>query len=151
MTTIAYRSGVISADTRISYNSFHNGNREKLALKGGYIVAMAGMTYLRRPLEQWASEGCPENSVPEVLLENNDKFEAILIDGEGNCFNVECGYLVPVIADYAAIGSGGMFALGAMAHGASSADAVAAAACHDKNTGGNIQSLHFSALSNTPL
>jgi ATP-dependent protease HslVU (ClpYQ) peptidase subunit len=88
--------------------------------------------------------------VPDLLLENDDKFEAILIDPDGNCFNVECGYLVPVIADYAAIGSGGMFALGAMAHGASSADAVAAAARHDKNTGGNIQSLHFSMLGLNP-
>jgi ATP-dependent protease HslVU (ClpYQ) peptidase subunit len=75
----------------------------------------------------------------------------MLIDSDGKCFNVECGFLIPVEADYAAIGSGGMFALGAMAHGASSADAVAAAARHDKNTGGNIQSLHFSSLSNTPL
>jgi ATP-dependent protease HslVU (ClpYQ) peptidase subunit len=53
---------------------------------------------------------------------------------------------VPVIADYAAIGSGGMFAMGAMAHGATAEEAVAAAALHDKNTGGNIQSLHHSVL-----
>jgi ATP-dependent protease HslVU (ClpYQ) peptidase subunit len=151
LTTIAYRDGTISADTRITYNSYHNGNRHKLALMGRYIVGLAGETWLRRPLEQWVEQGCPEAEVPEALLDNDDKFEAMLIDPDGKCFNVESGFLVPVEADYAAIGSGGMFALGAMAHGADSADAVAAAARHDKNTGGNIQSLHFSVLSNTPL
>lgn len=146
MTTIAYRAGTISADTRISYASYHNGNREKLAIQGGYIVALAGQTWLRKPLEQWASEGCPEDSIPAVLIDHNDCFEALLIDRDGNCSAVECGYLVPVLADYAAIGSGGMFALGAMAHGASASEAVAAAASHDKNTGGDIQTLHFSVL-----
>lgn len=146
MTTIAYRSGIISADSQISYSTFHNGTREKIAVKGAYLVALAGQTWLRNMLEKWAEEGCPEDNVPDVLIDNDDKFEAIFIDKDGNCFHHESGFLVPVIADYCAIGSGAMFAMGAMAHGATAEEAVAAAALHDKSTGGNIQSLHHSIL-----
>lgn len=146
MTTIAFRHGSLSADTLISYNTFTNGSREKLAIKGPFIVALAGQTWLRKPLEAWVEAGCPEDKVPEELLENGDKFEALILDAEGTCFRYECGYLLPIAADYTAIGSGHQLALGAMAHGATAEEAVAAAALHDKNTGGNIQSLHHSSL-----
>jgi hypothetical protein len=146
LTTIAYRDGTISADTRISYSSFRNGSRDKLALTKHYIVALAGSTCFRGPLEQWANEGCPEDAVPDCLLENDGEFQAMLVDPDGNVFFVERGFLVPVLADYAAIGSGAYFAYGAMAHGANAAEAVAAAALHDHHTGGNIQSLHHTVL-----
>jgi hypothetical protein len=146
LTTIAFRDGYLSADTLISYDTFTNGNREKLAIHGPFIVAMAGFTWLRKPLEKWVADGCPEDAVPEDLLENGDRFEALILDADGNCFRYECGYLLPVAASYTAIGSGHQFAIGAMAHGATAEQAVAAAALHDKNTGGNIQSLHHSVL-----
>ncbi len=115
LTTIAYRNGYLSADTLISYHTFTNGSREKLAISGGYIVALAGHTWIRNPLEQWVKDGCPADKVPEDLLDNGDKFEALLLDADGNCFRFECGYLLPVSADYTAIGSGNQFAIGAMA------------------------------------
>lgn len=149
MTTIAYRDGFIAADTQLTYGAIRNGFREKLAVTKNYIVALAGPSWLRKALESWAQEGCPDDAIPCVLTENESEFEALFIDPNGEAFLYDNGYLVPVAADYTAIGSGGQIALGAMAHPespASARQAVMAASVHDKNTGGNIQSLHYSIL-----
>lgn len=149
MTTIAYRDGIIAADSRISYTTFHNGSRVKVERCGDYLVALAGPTWLRPLLEQWAREGAPSDSVPEDLLEHSESFNGLLVDRQGQGFHFENGFLVPIEADYTAIGSGAIFALGAMAHPthpASAEEAVLAASAHDKNTGGKVRTWHFSSL-----
>lgn len=143
MTTIAYRDGIIAADSRISYSTIHNGNRSKIARCGSYIVAIAGASWLRPAIEQWAAEGAWPDTVPEVLLDNDDQFDALFIDRDGVAHLFENGHLIPVHSEYTAIGSGMMLALGAMAHGASAAQAVIAAGLHDKNTGGPIDTLEI--------
>lgn len=146
MTTIAYRSGTLAADSLIAYNTITNGYRPKIAHCGEYLVALAGTAYLREALEKWVSEGCDTTSVPRLLVEHEDKFTAIIIDSEGRAHEFDNGFLVPIYADYTAIGSGALLALGAMAHGATAEEAVNAAACHDKNSGGPVTALHYSSI-----
>lgn len=144
MTTIAYRQGQLAADTLIAYNSITNGKRKKVACFERYTVALAGVAWLRKPLEKWVADGCPEDNVPLTLLENETKFSALIFDNKtGEVFEFDNGYLIPIYADYTAIGSGALLAIGAMAHGASAEEAVAAAALHDKNTGGPVTCLTF--------
>jgi hypothetical protein len=143
MTTITFKAGILAADTLISYSNITNGNRNKIARCGKHTVALAGNTYLRRPLEEWVADGCNPASVPQALLDDDAVFAALIIDQDGNVFEFDNGYLTPVYADYTAIGSGAMLALGAMAHGASAVEAVIAAALHDKNSGGPVTSLSF--------
>jgi 20S proteasome alpha/beta subunit len=144
MTTIAIRSGVIAADTLISYASITNGQREKIADCGRFAVALAGAARLRRALEKWCREFCPVDKVPQVLLDNEDSFSALIVDRlNGLVYEFDSGELTPVHADYTAIGSGALLAIGAMAHGATAEEAVLAASRHDKNTGGPVTSLSF--------
>lgn len=146
MTTIAYRSGTLAADSLVAYNTITNGCRVKIARCGRFLVALAGFAWLRDALESWACGGCDQDAVPSVLMENQDKFQALLIDDTGQVFEFDNGYLIPIHADYTAIGSGAALALGAMAHGATANEAVEAAARHDKNTGGPVTVLHYSTL-----
>lgn len=144
MTTIAFRSGQLAADSLIAYTSITNGSRVKIAKCGRFAVALAGLAWLRKPLEAWCDKGCPEEKVPQVLLDNDSKFAALIVDTKtGDLFEFDNGYLVPIHADYTAIGSGALLALGAMAHGATAEEAVTAASRHDKNTGGPVTSLSF--------
>jgi ATP-dependent protease HslVU (ClpYQ) peptidase subunit len=145
LTTIAYRNGLLAADSQISYGTIRNGSSDKIKVTRHYLVALAGSTYLRGPLERWARLNCPEDEVPDALRDNEDKFQAIFVNEEGDAFLYDHGFLVPINADYAAIGSGATLALGAMAHGASAEEAVRAASCHDKNTGGEVHVLSYSA------
>ena len=146
MTTIAVRAGVIAADSLIAYTHHTNGERPKIAKMGRYFVALAGKAWLRRPLEQWVAEGCNETVVPKVLLDNEADFSCLMVDGGGGIWTFDAGYVIPICSEYTAIGSAGMLALGAMATGATAEQAVAAAAKHDKNTGGVIHAFHYSTL-----
>lgn len=146
MTTIAYRSGVLAADTLISYNTFTNGKREKIARAGKWLVALAGAAWLRHPLEEWVAKDCPSDEVPAALIDHEDEFAALIIDEQGTPHEFSNGYLVPIYADYTAIGSGSIFAIGAMAHGATAEEAVVAASKHDKNTGGPVTSISVTTL-----
>lgn len=144
MTTVAFRAGQLAADTLIAYNSITNGSRQKIAQCGRFAVALAGPAWLRQPLETWCSLGCPEDDVPDVLINNQNSFASLIVDTEtGELFEFDNGFRIPIHADYTAIGSGAMLALGAMAHGADAEEAVIAAARHDKNTGGPVTSLTF--------
>lgn len=145
MTTIAYRSGTLAADTLIAYHAITNGSREKIERCGDYLVAMAGATWIRTILEDWVRAGCDPNEVPEQLLDNESKFAALIVDSDGLAHEFDSGYLVPVHADYTAIGSGALLAMGAMAHGASAEQAVMVAAKHDKATGGPVSARHISS------
>lgn len=149
MTTIAYRNGIISADTQLSYATFRNGFREKLTIVHGWIVALAGPAFLRQTVEEWVGNGCPDSDVPALMTEFEDDFDLLLIDSDGSAYQYDGGFLLPVSAEYVAIGSGAMLAMGAMAHPthpASAEEAVMAAMVHDKNTGGAIQSLSHEIL-----
>jgi hypothetical protein len=93
----------------------------------------------RRILEQWVKDGCHIDEVPADLLSNSKEFSALIVDRKtGVAYEFDDGHLVPVYADYTAIGSGTMLALGALAAGSSAEEAVEAAALHDKNTGGPV-------------
>lgn len=140
MTTIAYRDGVLAADSMVNYATIaFEGTRSKIARCGKWHVALAGVTCLRAPLEAWAAAGAPEDSVPNVLLEKEDKFTAFFMDDEtGDLFEFAGGFLVPVPTSFSALGSGALLALGAMVYGAPAEDAVKAACTLDKASGGTV-------------
>jgi len=139
ITTICYRDGVLAADTLIAYNTYTNGHRDKIAECGNYLVALAGAVCYRRILEKWVKDGCHSDEVPADLLNNTSEFSALLVDRvSGRAYEFDDGHLVPIYADYTAIGSGTMLALGALAAGATAEEAVEAASLHDKNTGGPV-------------
>lgn len=146
MTTIAYRDGVLAADTLVAYTTYTNGYTDKIAYCGGHLVALAGAAFLRVPLEEWVTAGCNDADVPDVLLVHKDKFQALIVDEQGRCWEFDHGFLVQVKAQYTAIGSGGQMAMGAMAFGASAVEAVHAACQHDKNSGGGITQVPYHAL-----
>lgn len=146
MTTVAWRSGILAADTLIAYGSYTNGDREKIAQCGNYHAAVAGPAWVREPLEEWLRSGARRKNCPNELLDNEEAFATIIMNGHGAIFDFTRGYLIPICADYAAIGSGGHMALGAMAHGATAIQAVRAACKHDKSSGGRIT--HVAATSN---
>lgn len=144
MTTIAYRSRLLATDSLIAYSNVTNGNCTKFTTCGNYTVALAGRARFREPFEEWCWQDCPEHAVPAILRDNEDQFQALVIENvTGQAYEYDEGALVPIHADYTAIGSGALLAIGAMAHGANAVEAVEAAAKHDKNTGGPVTSLSF--------
>lgn len=132
MTTIAFRDGVMAADTQISGEGLRQGHLVKVGRnREGHLIGACGpASYITRLLNWFQQE--------------NGQFEKKDGDGEAiiarpqhvEFLDIHGTHILE--ADYFATGSGFQLALGAMAHGASAEDAVRAAMKHDSSTGGRI-------------
>lgn len=138
MTTIAYRHGILAADTRmihgsaiIAENIIKIVRRDDGAMCGG-----AGDCAWVQAFHRWFLDG--EHDDPPVVEENS---KGVIVKKRKPIEYFEpCG-TVEFRAPYFAFGSGKEFALGAFWAGASAADAVRAAMQFDPGTGGRVVTL----------
>lgn len=140
MTIIAYRDGVISADSQItSYSGVITSQFYKLSTNSdGWLGGGAGDIYDISAFRGWVNKGCKKT----FKGAERDNFEAILVDPDGFVHVIDKrGILAKDKADYYASGSGAQVALGAMAHGASAIEAVHIAIKLITTCGGEVCSL----------
>lgn len=136
MTTIAYRDGVIAADTQMTVDHVKQSAPPKITtLKNGMIIASAGDMISIAKAHQRLCKDDWENEKYKSIKE----FEAIAYwKGDIITFNDSTAPL-PLVDEYCAIGSGWEFALAHMAKGYSAADAVLFASTLDIYTNDKIQ------------
>ncbi len=139
MTTIAYRDGVIAADSQITFENRRDGKTLKIRRLGRILAGAAGSASQCVAFLDWLQRGAPGH--PPRLFSNEYRLDAfvVLTGGRIMAFNGEA--MLHFRSDLMAIGSGAAYALGAMACGATAAEAVAVAAKFDINTGGEISVL----------
>jgi hypothetical protein len=148
VTTIAYKNGVLAADSLINYGTFSNGEVNKIHVVAmpeedgkrvrRAMMAVSGAVWVIEPLIEWIESGASQDDIPHCLLHAAKDFSCIMIDDEGTVWEFNNGFFLKCGVQYHSIGSGQMFALGAMAAGIEAPEAVAAAMKHDKATGGAI-------------
>ncbi len=140
MTTIAYRDGIMAADSRA-----YSGDKTPIGFKakihrladgtlfGVSTTSVGGDQILRR----WIEAGCPVVAGDALKPES---FMALMVKPDGTVWyaNNNLEWSGPLLAEFWAIGSGEHFALGALAHGASAEEAVAAAIRLDPWSDGEI-------------
>ena len=144
MTTIAYRNGVMAADSATSANGTTIGYTTKLAKNpSGDVCGGAGITAICATFRKWF-EGGETGEMPNLGKDDDEDavFLVARVSGEIQFYS-RLGVSTLCNTEYAAEGSGTSVALGAMHAGASSYDAVRAAAHHDTRTGGPIQTLRL--------
>lgn len=128
MTTIAYRAGVMAADSR-AYGGSKLPIGEKCKIKrldnGTLIGVTSTIVGASSAVMAWYEAGCPAK--PEVDLP--ESFSLLVVEHERKAFYAENKPLLsgPLHADFFAIGSGEEYALGALAFGANAVQAVAMA------------------------
>lgn len=139
MTTIAYKDGVLAADTRATIGDVIDPSEHKkvFRLKNGALVGSAGTPGETRV-------------ILKKLRKNPDDFESIkspnnviYIKPDGKIFEHDGSGWSPINAKYAAIGSGHLPALVAMRLGKSAREAIKIAIEFDKNTGGKVRSVRL--------
>jgi ATP-dependent protease HslVU (ClpYQ) peptidase subunit len=147
MTTLAYRDGVLAADSAITCGSMYQGTAPKIhKLPGGCIFAWSGTMAVAMFLLEHLSrleDFCPRPGLHIDLPDHKwleGGYEAWILapDGTLYSFNDE-RVLLHVTAPYAATGSGCCYAMGAMAAGATAEEAIVAAAKCEIHTGGPVQ------------
>lgn len=135
MTTIAYRDGVLAADTLVCESGRRVGRATKIFGKAGVFGGVAGCLSHMNAFRDWFLGGMTGDP-PSMKTE----------DGESEAFIVHDGYVLTLSkmgwdvmrTESHAVGSGGPVALGAMASGASAEEAVKAAISLDVWSGGDI-------------
>ena len=143
MTTVAYRAGVMAADTMATMGDEKAYGAVKLFHTSEYLVGMAGSLSNLLPFRDWLLDYGGDtgglhrhwDSIPNY----GGGFTALLVDLSGTVWN--CGGNFPPITlhrEFEAIGSGSDFAMAAMECGKSAADAVRVARKFDLETGGQI-------------
>lgn len=136
MTTIAYRDGVIAADTSMTVNGTVVPGRVKIArAPDGRLIGGAGKAAFTESFRAWAitEEGDPPKMEPGSVgfVIDTDGSVRLWDSDEGNGpFTVRPPYI--------AVGSGQDYAMGAMFAGADAETAVRAAIAHDKSTNGDV-------------
>jgi 20S proteasome alpha/beta subunit len=137
MTTIAYRKGVLAADTRMIQGTAIIGKVAKIVRRDdGALCGGAGDCAWVQAFHRWFMGG--EEGDPPVIEENS---KGLIIKRRKPIEMFEPGGTVEWKPPYLAIGSGKEFALGAMWAGANAIEAVKAAMTFDPGTGGEVMVL----------
>jgi ATP-dependent HslUV protease subunit HslV len=143
LTTIAYRDGVLAADSLVTTNTHRDGIVVKITKRGPFLAAACGSWPTCLRFLDWFRAGMPIERAPDMSGGDDDKRGAC-----GHIFMPDHLVLTASAsgwsrrrAEYYATGTGADYAYGAMAMGASAEDAVRAALKFDTTSGGNVVTL----------
>lgn len=129
MTTIAYRDGVLAADTQVTFGAIKGYGRKLHKLNDGSILAFSGSVDDEQAILSYYNGELKKK--PHL----GKKFEFILIDSTGTpfyCINDFCQ--IPIEDRWHACGEGWQIAIAAMHIGLSAKDAVEVAGDLNPNT-----------------
>jgi len=146
MTVVAYRAGILAADSRCSDEySMHLTNCRKIfRLKNGALLGTAGDDDARL-LMKLLSSATPRNMPSrQALAETKTGFHGIMVFPKGQVFVVGVGYasytdsdgewdgwVSPITDEFVAVGHGQQYAYGVMEHGGTAIEAVRCACKRD--------------------
>lgn len=136
MTTIAYRDGVLAADSLMTVGDTRAGTMTKIYRQGRLLIGFSGRSSNFESFRSWVKAGAEGRFASEggnVFIIPPEGPAVIWGDND---------YPWRESSDYWALGSGEHFALGAMAMGATAEEAVRVTATWDLATGGDITVLH---------
>lgn len=134
MTVIAYRDGVMAADSAVCHQGFNMsyGTSDKLIGINGWIAGAAGKLADCQQFFRWLRGS--------KIAPDWNQFQGMVLRPDGRLFEFDASPS-PIIINYAhgaAIGSGANTAIAAMMAGASAAEAVQITCDLDHECGGPI-------------
>lgn len=149
MTTIAYRAGILAADTRSTDDGYHPGivRCEKLFRVDGDIIATAGDDAPGMVFVDWYPKR-KTRKPPTKLIDGDADFCCLVLTKEGLLWYDKWCRPGKVMHDFYSIGSGASYAMGRMDGGASAYEAVETAMKYDCYTGGEIVTMTLGEAGN---
>lgn len=147
MTAIAYRDGVMAADTQVTdgYDMICGHMRKIARSPSGTLGAASGRAGVCAEFRRWIEAGVIDGWIaggfgePLALNQEAGAFGALIVTVEGQVIHVDWqGRAVEMGAPFHAEGCG-PFLAGAMAAGADAETAVRIAILHDAGCGGEVQ------------
>ena len=141
MTTLAYRDGIMAADSGSWMGDASHGWADKLA-KGpdGTLYGVAGNAPEALGFLEWVRAGADPNTMPkaEALPDDGNSFIVLAVSRGGPVRIIAARGVETYNAPYFAIGGGSATAFGALWAGASAADAIEATKEHGSSAHGRV-------------
>lgn len=132
MTTIAYRDGMLAADTQTSFSGIRCADQRKIHREGRLLTGFSGTSTNYERFRSWVRDGMSgdfDSRGGNVFILPPSGPAVIWGDGD---------YPWREPSEFWALGSGEHLALGAMSAGATAEEAVRIAMRWDNATGGEI-------------
>lgn len=145
MTCIAYKDGILAADT-LMVNNERKSYTQKLFRHGNQCVAICGDFARGMEMLAWFKGGAIPAEYP-AKRDPNDFARLVVAQDDGICTFENGPFPFWHKELFTAYGTGADFAIGAMAMGASAVEAVKVAIEHCASCGGNIEALNVRGLS----
>lgn len=145
MTTIAYRDGVMAADSQGTSGDVAACTRIKMFEAHGWLIGGAGNSTCLEEFQSWFIQERADGKLgpcPPSLQTKDGAWNVLCVSIEQPTvvYQLEDGrWPYRIFGKYHAIGSGYAIALGAMAAGATAEQAVKAAIKHDIYSGGPVR------------
>jgi 20S proteasome alpha/beta subunit len=137
VTTIAYRDGVLVADSLCTSEGTVVGSAQKALRLGSLLCGAAGAIGVANAFFDWLKAGA-RDSHPDMGGANGADGTGLVIMPDGLIVTFDKYGVDRIRAPFHAIGSGARIAMGAMAVGATALEAVQAAVALDVWTGGAL-------------
>ena len=139
MTTIAYRDGILAADSLSTFNGARQGSVNKIFRLNGVLIGGCGELNVVSAFYQWVCLGMKADDCP---VSKGSESMCFVIRPDGVVMQW-CDRQMPIVerSPFYAWGSGAEFATGAMEMGADARRAVEAAIVHDTSSGAPIRTL----------
>lgn len=143
MTTIAYKSKVLSCDSQLSGEDGKFTQCDKIKKVKGWLIGAAGGWDMCEAFMNRFDPVCVKNKHIALLPNKDNDFEALIISPKGQIYFTEDGGVIGKLhtKGFIAIGSGWKAAMVAMEMGASALDAVKMAMKYDLYTGGRVKKI----------
>jgi ATP-dependent HslUV protease subunit HslV len=140
MTTVAYRDGVMAADSSCWEGSTNAHSVRKVWKIRKCLIGCSGNMSDIHAFVRWIKDGAIEEEYPRMK-----QLAAIVATSDGKVCSFESGsfHPIPVVGKYCSVGSGADVALGAMHHGATAVEAIRAARHHNEATKGRIITVKY--------
>lgn len=138
MTVIAYKDGVLAADSLVTSGYDLAGHIVKIRQEGEWSFGVAGSPSGIVPITNWVKGGADLDT--PIEFPSSLEATALLINSHGEVYYVDSDshYPVKMHVKYAAVGSGSTAARTAMFLGHSAIEAVEAVTHVDSSCGGSV-------------
>jgi hypothetical protein len=150
MTVVAYRNGVLAADSGEAWGGEMRPIARKVYNTGKYLISLSGKFLHIVAYLEWRKEIQDDHKNPSTFYKDIEKLHAvdedstiILAGKDGGVWLMTGGFATLRNVEYDTIGAGGDIALGAMAAGANAVEAVQIACENDMACMGPVMYVTF--------
>ena len=145
MTVIAYKDGVVAADSQETHGDGRKQSCKKLYKVNGTVIATAGDSYTSLIFVDWFERGARMEDCPDLSNVSWDEdFECLVLESQSEIYTINRffqKYYIEMPDGFFAIGCGAGYATVAMDCGLSAKEAVKMTCKHDAYCGGRVQSM----------